>query len=294
VNLIPGVRYRYSGGGTTVAQLAVTDALGKPFPEIMDEQVLRPLGMAHSTYAQPLPEAWHARAATAYPWKAQAVPGKWHVYPEMAPAGLWTTAGDLARAGLEVGRAARGESSFLPRDLVRKMVTRHLPGSDIGIGFFVEGKGASTRFGHGGWNQGFCAEATFYVESGEGAVVMVNSNEGEALRREILRAVAREYAWPDYFPAEKAANPKVAPPPDAMLGDYETEKGARFVVRRSEGRLELVAPGQPPVELRPSEEMRFFVPDLNAEVAFKKGEKKGSVDRLLIEQEGVSVEAKRK
>jgi hypothetical protein len=212
----------------------------------------------------------------------------------MAAAGLWTTAGDLARAGLELGRAARGESSFLPRDLARRMITRHLAGSDVGIGFFLEGKGASIRFGHSGWDQGFCAEATFYAESGEGAVVMLDSNEGQRLQGEILRAVAREYGWPDFFPAEKSESPKAPPPSDAVLGEYETEKGARFVVRRGGGRLELVAPGQPPVELRPSEETRFFVPDLNAEVAFKTGEKKGSVDRLVIEQDGVSVEAKRK
>jgi CubicO group peptidase (beta-lactamase class C family) len=252
VNLLPGVRFRYSGGGTTVAQLAVTDTLGKPFPEIMDEQVLRPLGMAHSTYAQPLPEAWHARASTAYPWKAQAVPGRWHVYPEMAAAGLWTTAADLARAGLEVGRAARGESSFLPRDLARKMLTRQLPGSDVGIGFFLFGKGATTRFAHNGWDQGFCAEAVFYVESGEGAVVMVNSNEGQALQGEILRAVAREYAWPDFFTPEKTADPKAAPPPDAVLGDYETEKGARFAVRRSEGRSSSSPPASRPSSSGPA------------------------------------------
>ena len=114
VNLVPGVRFRYSGGGTTVAQLGVTDVFGKPFPELMDELDLRPLAMAHSTYAKPLPESWHARAATAYPWKAQAVPGRWHVYPEMAAAGLWTTASDLARMGLEVGRAAQGSRPFFP------------------------------------------------------------------------------------------------------------------------------------------------------------------------------------
>ncbi len=45
VNIIPGLHYRYSGGGTTVAQQVLVDVLGKPFPEIMRELVLELLGM---------------------------------------------------------------------------------------------------------------------------------------------------------------------------------------------------------------------------------------------------------
>ncbi len=62
----------------------------------MRELVLEPLGMTHSTYEQPLPKSWVKRAATGHSWKGIPVIGKFHTYPEMAAAGLWTTAGDLA------------------------------------------------------------------------------------------------------------------------------------------------------------------------------------------------------
>ncbi len=233
VNQIPGLTFRYSGGGITVGQLAVTDVLGKPFPEVMDELVLHPVGLTHSTYGQPLPEAWRAQVATAYPWMAQAVPGGWHVYPEMAAAGLWTTPSDLARLGIEVARAARGESSFLAaRSWVRQMLTRQVPGSDVGIGFFLSGKDASARFEHGGWDQGFCAQAVFYEQAGEGAVIAINSeSRAPPCRTRILRAIAREYGWPDYFPKEKVSEPAAAAPPASLAGTYETEQGARFVVQ---------------------------------------------------------------
>jgi len=102
VNIIPGTQVRYSGGGITVAQQLVVDVLGQPFPKNMRELILDPSGMKHSTYEQPLPKRWEGSAATAHPYKNRPLDGKWHVYPEMAAAGLWTTPADLARAGIQL------------------------------------------------------------------------------------------------------------------------------------------------------------------------------------------------
>jgi CubicO group peptidase (beta-lactamase class C family) len=202
VDILPGVQFRYSGGGTTVAQQLVVDTLGKPFPQIARELVLDPLGMAHSTYEQPLPPDRAALAATAHPEKARPLPGRWHVYPEMAAAGLWTTPSDLARAGIELQRALHGDPPrLLRRETIAAMLTPQI-GEDMGIGFFLEGRGDNTRFGHLGSDEGFVAQAAFYKDRGLGAVVMLNSNEGQPLLGEILRAIAREYGWPGYFPPE--------------------------------------------------------------------------------------------
>ena len=179
VNILPGVQFRYAGGGTTVAQQLVTDVLGKPFPQIMRELVLDPLGMKDSTYEQPLPAARAAAAATAHPWKSRPLPGRWYIYPEMAAAGLWTTASDLARAGIELQKTLRGNPPrLLKRETVAEMLKPQV-GEDMGIGFFLEGKEGEERFQHGGWDEGFVAAATFYKDRGMGAVIMVNSNERE-------------------------------------------------------------------------------------------------------------------
>ena len=110
---VPGLHVRYSGGGTTIAQQVVTDVVGKPFPELMRELVLEPAGMSNSTFEQPLPAAIAERAAFGHPWNGVPVAGGWHVYPEMAAAGLWTTAGDLARLGAELMRTLNGAESAL-------------------------------------------------------------------------------------------------------------------------------------------------------------------------------------
>lgn len=63
---MPGTAWRYSGGGITVMQQAMTDVTGKAFPQLMEETVLGPLGMTHSNYEQPLPAAWAAQPETPY------------------------------------------------------------------------------------------------------------------------------------------------------------------------------------------------------------------------------------
>ncbi len=86
VDFEPGSRFRYSGGGTTISQLALMDIEGKPYPEIARETVLGPLGMTNSTYNQPLPPDWRRKAATGYRQSGEEVGGKIHIYPEMAAA----------------------------------------------------------------------------------------------------------------------------------------------------------------------------------------------------------------
>jgi CubicO group peptidase (beta-lactamase class C family) len=291
VNILPGTTFRYSGGGTTVVQLAVVDHLNRPFPEIMRELVLEPLGMKHSTYEQPLPVALHGAAATAHPWKGDPLEGRWHTYPEMAPAGLWTTPTDLCRVGLELQRAVKGESKLLSKKLAEEMLTRQM--GDLGIGFYLQGKDATLRFGHSGWNMGFVSRATFYKDRGVGAVIMANSNEGASMIDEIERSIAREYQWPDYFKQEKKRIDVDAAALDRLAGDYESENGVRIGVARDGKDLVLTAGRQPAVRLAPYEATKFFASILELEVVFKvSGDQ--PAESVTLQQERTSVEAKRK
>ena len=61
----PGTRYEYSGGGSTILQLALSDVREQPFEEILQETILDPLDMTRSCFCQPLPAALHGNAARA-------------------------------------------------------------------------------------------------------------------------------------------------------------------------------------------------------------------------------------
>ena len=202
VDLLPGTKERYSGGGYTIMQLLLTDVTGEPFPQLLKNSVLEKIGMQHSTYQQPLPPDWAVNAASGYRDNGEAVPGKWHVYPEMAAAGLWTTASDLARFAIEIQKSRAGRSNrVLSREMTNQMLTRQIDGA--GLGLMLGGTDQAPRFSHGGADEGFQAFLIGTLDSGQGAVVMTNSDNGIRLAEEILLSIGAEYGWPDYKPRER-------------------------------------------------------------------------------------------
>src|SRR5262249_53973446 len=167
VESMPGSRWNYSGGGYTVMQQLIIDVTGQPFPRFMREAVLRPLRMESSTFDQPLPAGRARLAATGYLADRSAVQGHWHVYPEMAAAGLWTTPSDLARFAISVQESLAGASNpVISRAMTRQMLTRQK--ENDGLGVFLEGEGRQLRFTHGGRDEGFDTTLMAYAGTGQG------------------------------------------------------------------------------------------------------------------------------
>jgi CubicO group peptidase (beta-lactamase class C family) len=197
VDAVPGSRWRYSGGGTSVVQLLMSDVTGRPFEELMRDLVLGPVGMHDSTFEQPLPASWARRAAAGHRADGTPLPGRFHTYPEQAAAGLWTTPSDLARFVIAVqGSAGESPGALLPPELASLMLTRQAGRSALGF-FVVEGVG-SAGFEHGGSNAGFQSLLIGFAGSGQGAVVMTNGDRGGELAAEILFAIGREHRFPGF------------------------------------------------------------------------------------------------
>ncbi len=193
VQCTPGTEDRYSGGGYVVTQQLLMDRCAKPFPDLMQELVLGPLGMRHSTFRQPIPSELAESAAVGHGADGIPLPGKWHTYPEMAAAGLWTTPSDLARMAIALRQSGIGVGkTFLSRETAKAMLTRQLP-DGMGLGVGVEGEGDSEYFSHGGANEGYRCIMIMNLKKGRGFVIMTNSDSGMGLGGEIMESIARTY-----------------------------------------------------------------------------------------------------
>ncbi len=281
VDLEPGTRWRYSGGGTTIMQLLMTDVTGEPFPSLMRRLVLDPVGMTASTYEQPLPSSRAAEAATGYRSSSRAVGGRYHTYPEMAAAGLWTTPTDLARLAIEIQRSLAGTSNkVLSREMTAAMLKRGVGGH--GLGPSVDFEGDSLRFGHGGANEGFRAMWTAFATRGQGAVVMTNSDDGMAVASDILQAIGREYGWPGSRP--RMITP-IALAPDVMVeyaGRYDLPSSDfQMTISVDNGRLMAARPGGAPFEIVPTQS-NVFAPTIDAPSFVFQRDSLGAVTTLVV------------
>jgi CubicO group peptidase (beta-lactamase class C family) len=241
VDTIPGTQWRYSGGGTTVVQQLVADAARQPFADYMRERVLVPAGMTLSAYEQPLSAARAANAASGHN-KGEPVRGKWHVYPELAAAGLWTTPRDLATFAIEVQRASAGATSAWLKQATATQLVSEASGiantkRPWAIGFGLDTTRGSTRFGHGGSNEGFQCNLIAYVGDGRGIVVMTNGDSGSRLIEEIQHAVAFAYEWKELAPPVHALVTLTPAALDAFVGEYEGDGGMAISILRDRGQL---------------------------------------------------------
>jgi CubicO group peptidase (beta-lactamase class C family) len=293
VDVVPGTLWRYSGGGFVVLQTLLSDVTGKPFPQIMRELVLGPAGMTHSTYEQPLPKNRSSEAATPYRANGDPVKGGAHTYPEMAPAGLWTTPSDLARMAMEVQSEYNGKSSkILSQDMARQMLTHQI--GTWGLGFGLETTGDKPHFGHGGANEGFRCNIETYTDSGQGFAVMTNSDSGGEVTEEIFRAVAKEYAWPDYKPIEHVLI-KINPATFAAYpGTYEIPGVGKLTITTKPTGLFVEAEpfGPDPLELLPESPLQFFVLSGDITFTFHK-DPQGAITGLTLHAGSQTFEAKK-
>ncbi|WP_395753269.1 serine hydrolase domain-containing protein [Prosthecobacter sp.] len=194
VESVPGTQWKYSGGGYCVLQQMMQDTTAKPFASFMREAVLEPLGMKSSTWEQPLTESRAAQAATGHYGDGTPVKGRWHVYPETAAAGLWTTASDLARFVTGVRRAYAGEStSVITQAMARQMLTVQM--NPYGLGLVLDGTGDSLVFSQSGRNEGYDAFVLGYAHKAQGVAILINSNDDSGMLGELLREIVVTCGW---------------------------------------------------------------------------------------------------
>ncbi|MDH5821699.1 serine hydrolase [Luteimonas sp. RD2P54] len=236
----PGQRYRYSNPGYLIVEKLIQDATGRDFGAEAERIVFAPAGMRRSSFAQPLPPALRADAATGYSGDLHPYP--YRAFPFLAAGGLWSTPGDLARfAATLMADHGPGRNRIVSDELAAEVFAR----SEARLGFTKKLGPGELLFEHWGSNAGFTSYLVGSLPDRQALVVMTNSDQGFDLMASIARAVAREYGW---APLEPEVYRETAVPVAALerfAGTYGAEEDGRnrLVFTLAQGELRLREPG---------------------------------------------------
>lgn len=289
VDGIPGLTFRYSGGGYTVLQQLIEDVTAGPYTSLAEELVFKPCGMTNATFNQP-----SAGTAAVAHIGAQPTIGDWHRYPEQAAAGMWCTPTDLINFLTAIREAADGDTALLPTDLATEMLTPVVPG--MGLGMFVFPDPAMDRFGHTGGNHGFGCAAVAARHGVHAAAIMTNGDDAAVFCRDTMDTIMDVTGWPHTPPPQRDGP---APWGDRYCGQYRLPSGEIVTVGQTEtgtsaffAPRHLSVPGQNRLPLEAIDERLCRVLPLRADVIFDLTDD-GTVLGLTIRQRGQEVSAER-
>ena len=229
----PGIVTSYSNYGATLAGYIVEQVSGMSYDDYIEQHLLRPLNMQHSTFRQPLPTNLANNMSQGYTF----TDGKYRADPfevvQIAPAGsMSATATDMANymiAQLQYGRF--GNTRILQEKTARDMQQQHftndphLPGLDYG--FYNDEINNLRVVQHGGDTILFHSLMALLIPQNVGLFVSFNSAAGSTVRNTILRAFMDRY-----FPAP---NVRLEQPPLPGYGDRISQiTGSYWGTRRND------------------------------------------------------------
>jgi CubicO group peptidase (beta-lactamase class C family) len=199
----PGTVPAYSNYGAALAGYIVQRVSGEPFERYVEQHILAPLGMMHTTFDQPLPARFKEAVSQGY--RMASMPPQPYELVVTAPAGsLATTAADMARfmiAQLNQGRI--GDFEILKSQTARLMQSPSetaLPGfSTMAHGFFYESRNGRTLIGHGGDTVVFHTEFDLLPEEHVGIFYNFNSRGRDSAVYGLRKALLDRF-MDRYFP----------------------------------------------------------------------------------------------
>jgi len=288
----PGSRQEYSGGGTTISQLVLTDITGEKYENYLREQVLKPLGMLSSTFAQPPMGIRPQLLSSGFDGDGKEVKGKYHIYPEQAAAGLWTNPRDLAKYIIETQLAYQGKSAkVLDEETTKLRLSPYMNKNGAALGVFVEDYDGVKYFGHGAGNAGFTGGYYGSFEGGNGLIVMVNSDNGEIVQ-ELINSISKVYGFKGLNKTKKVTLASVPDQDlDLYLGNYQLTPKLVLTVSREGKKVFVQATGQPRIEAFAESNNKFFFKTIQASMEFVK-DQNGLITELIFIQ-GRTIHAKR-
>lgn len=297
----PGAEWNYNNTGYGLLTVVVERVAGQDFPDWMEENVFRPLGM-HDTFVRRDSSWIIPNSAQGYTLTED---GGYREASDLGGAmgagGIYTTVGDLAKWMDNLGSGKLGG-----KDVIAKMTTPYelTNGSSTGYGFglFIDEQGGLKRIQHGGADTAHRSHFMYFPELDAGVIAQSNNAEFDGSiagkTAEIFFEEEMNAANDAETDAERASEEAVATEAfdaaafepetfDAFAGRYEMEEMPGFVLEftRDGGRYYLQATNQPRIEIFPIAPSSFELRVVEASVVFHENEQ-GEVKTLTLNQNG--------
>lgn len=230
IKTTPGTVERYSGAGYLILQLLIEDSSGLSFEKAVQNYIFDPLNMSNSTYDYQPDINLQKKIAFGHLANGKSLKKKrYHIYPEKAAAGPWTTAVDLAKLILGIQH-----HQVLNVEITQEMMTPFI--NHKGLGVNLKGIHQPHVFWHAGQNLGYTGLLFGSLDQKNGAVILLNSDGGEQLMQEFISSVASAYKWKVMraFHSQKISSEKM----NLLSGMYQDENSdTGFSINLQKGRL---------------------------------------------------------
>jgi CubicO group peptidase (beta-lactamase class C family) len=231
----PGEVPAYSNYGAALAGYIVQRVSGQPFERYVEEHILLPLGMQHSSFDQPLPDRFKSAMSDGYR-TASTGPQPYELIITRPAGSMTTTAADMARfmlAHLQQGHF--GDYAMLGTQYAQLMHSPSetaLPGfGTMAHGFFRDVRNGRTVIGHGGDSVVFHTECDLLPEEGVGIFYTFNSRGRENAVYGLRKALFDQFMDRYFPPASPAPDP---PTLASAVGDAHRIAGRYQESRRVE------------------------------------------------------------
>lgn len=225
----PGTIPAYSNYATALAGYIVQRVSGKPFSQYVQDNILGPLDMKHTTFVQPLPQDLAPMMSKGYQVASQ--PAKDFEFVQAFPAGsVSTTSLDMCNfmiAHLQNGKFNNVE--ILKPETAKLMHARQW-GYDkrlngMALGFYEDSTNGQRIIAHGGDTQWFHSQLKLILDQNVGFFMSVNSLGKGGGHQDVFQKFMDRY-YPYTWPAaEKISDPK---------GDAQKVAGKYIASRRME------------------------------------------------------------
>ncbi|OHD08561.1 MAG: serine hydrolase [Sphingopyxis sp. RIFCSPHIGHO2_12_FULL_65_19] len=204
----PGTTPSYSNYGTALAGYIVERVTKMPFDDYVEQRIFRPLGMAQSTFRQPLPGRFAPWMATGYR-QLSAGPSKFEIVGPSPAGGLSSTGADMAK--FMIAHLDQGAGLMKPataRMMHDTPLTILPPLNRMELGFFETNINGRQVIAHLGDPQLFHTALHLFLDEDVGLYMSFNATGEQGSVGPVRRALFEDFA-DRYFPGGEMPSTRV-------------------------------------------------------------------------------------